>query len=163
MDRLGLSSATYSIIFGMNACFFLTGNYVSSLLLNKASLRKIVVLGNAFVLIGSFFMLLSEQMFGLDALYIILTNAIITFGGGLMTGPATSAALEPFGACSGTASGMLSAFQYGLPAFIGLFVTRFEINSLLPLAGPILILSCINVYLLMRLKQRMLYQQPLSA
>jgi MFS transporter, DHA1 family, multidrug resistance protein len=163
MDRLALSSSTYSIVFGMNACFFLTGNYVSSLLLNKASLRKIVVLGNAFVLTGSFFMLLSGQMFGLNVLYIILTNAVITFGGGLMTGPATSAALEPFGRCSGTASGILGACQYGIPAFIGLFVTRFEINSLLPLAGPILILSCINVYLLMRLKHQTPYQKNLQA
>jgi MFS transporter, DHA1 family, multidrug resistance protein len=162
MDRLALSSSTYSIVFGMNACFFLMGNYLSSLLLNKISLRKIVVLGNIFVLTGSFCMLLSGQMFGLNVLYIILTNAVITFGGGLMTGPATSAALEPFGVCSGTASGVLGACQYGIPAFIGLFVTRFEINSLLPLAGPILILSCINVYLLIRLKKQAFHQQTLS-
>ncbi|MCH9755650.1 MAG: multidrug effflux MFS transporter [Gammaproteobacteria bacterium] len=150
MKRLGLSSYGYSILFGINACFYLSGNYISSLLLNKLKLIQIILLGNYFVLIGASVMLLLNYFFSLSVLYIVLSNSLITFGGGLVMGPATSGALEPFKAHAGTASGVFGAIQYGLPAFIGLFVTRFEMTSTLPLAGPILILSLTNFYLLRR-------------
>jgi len=44
-----------------------------------------------------------------------------------------------------------------LPAFIGLIVTRFEMTSTLPLAGPILALSLLNFYLLRRTNKRAVF------
>ncbi len=153
MKRLGLSSYAYSLLFGLNACFYLSGNYIASILLNKLKLTQIILIGNCFVLIGTSTMLLSNYCLNLSVFYIVFSNSLTTLGGGLVMGPATSAALEPFENHAGTASGIFGAIQYGLPAFIGLAVTRFEMTSTLPLAGPVLILSLINFYLLRRSNQ----------
>ncbi|MDF1677295.1 MAG: multidrug effflux MFS transporter [Legionellaceae bacterium] len=150
MKRLQLSSYAYSLLFGMNACFYLSGNYIASLLLDRFKLTHLILIGNCFAMFGAGSMLLLNYGFGLNVICIVLSNAFITLGGGLIMGPATSEALEPFGNHAGTASGIFGAVQYGLPALIGLFVTRFEMTSTLPLAAPILFFSLINFYLLRR-------------
>jgi len=157
MKRLELSSYMYSLLFGLNACFYLSGNYISSLLLNRLKLIQIIFFGNYLVLIGASAMLLSNYCLSFSVLYIVLSNSLITFGGGLVMGPATSETLRPFGNHAGTASGIFGAIQYGLPAFIGLIVTRFEMTSTLPLAGPILALSLLNFYLLRRTNKRAVF------
>lgn len=148
MDKLGLSSYTFSILFGLNATCYLAGNYVSALLLSKFQIRYIVKLGLFFVLIGTSTMLAFNALFGLSALAVVISNALITLGGGLMTGPATGESLEPFEDYPGVAAGVLGAIQYGLPGFVSLVVTRFEMNSTLPLAGPIFLLGLINLCML---------------
>lgn len=163
MKHLNISSYTFSLLFGLNACFYLSGSYLSSRLLNQFEMKSIVLFGNLFVLIGTSAMLLSNYFMGLNVFYIVLSNSLITLGGGLVMGPATGAALNPFEEYSGTASGMFGAIQYGLPAFISLLVTRFEMTSTLPLAIPILTLSLINFYLLKRTNTNTTSQERLKA
>lgn len=152
MKVLHLSSYTYSLLFGLNACFYLSGNYLSSVLINTMSIKKLVLLGNCLLTLGTTLMIVLNQSFGLNVVYIVFSNCITTLGGGLVTGPATSAALEPFAECSGVASGMLGSIQYGIPAIIGYLATRAELTSVLPLALPVLLLSLFNFLLLRQAK-----------
>lgn len=151
MKRLNISNYAYSLLFGLNACFYLSGNFIASRLLNQQNVHRIILLGNYCVGMGAGIMLLSNYTLGLNAASIVCSNSLITFGGGLIMGPATNEALKPFEHHAGAVSGVFGAIQYGLPALIGLIVTRFEMTSTLPLAGPMLALSLINFYLI---KQR---------
>jgi len=130
--------------------------YVSTLCLSKFKISQIVLLGNSLVCMGTVAMLLSNYFLGLSVICLVCSNLLITLGGGLSVGPATSAALEPFPDHAGTASGIFGAIQYGLPALIGLVVTRFAMTSTLPLAVPILILSLIAFGLLTQLSKKKL-------
>ena len=67
-------------------------------------------------------------MLGLSVLYIVISNTITTFGGGLITGPAISEELEPFEHCSGSAMND----RLCLPALVGYFTTRFAMISTIP-------------------------------
>jgi len=148
MDVLHLSSYDYSLLFGMNACFYFVGNYLSALLLNRLNIKTIVILGNICLFLGPLCMIGLNLVFGLSVVGIVFSNSITTLGGGLLVGPAVSAALEPFEDNAGSASGVLGAIQYGVPALVGYFATRAEFTSTLPLALPILLLSIINFWIL---------------
>ncbi|MCR9192738.1 MAG: multidrug effflux MFS transporter [Gammaproteobacteria bacterium] len=156
MKQLGISSYGFSILFGLNGCTYFLGNYLSTLCLSKFKISQIVLLGNGFVCLGAVAMLVSNYFLGLSVVSVVCSNLLITLGGGLSVGPATSAALEPFPNHAGTASGIFGAIQYGLPALIGLVVTRFAMTSTLPLAVPILILSLIAFGLLKQFAKRRL-------
>lgn len=154
MDRLHLSSVVYSILFGMNGITYLLANYTSSELVKSKSLSSLVMMGNALIFMGASLMLLLTLAFGLNAFCIVTTNLLITMGGGLMTGPATSAALEPFPENTGLASGVFGAVQYGLPAVIVFVVTRFEISTTASIAVPLLFMATFNLLLHQRRAKR---------
>lgn len=155
MQKLGVSSYAYSIFFGINGGFYMLGNYCSSLLLNRFGITLIVILGNILVFLGASLMLAVNLSMGLNVISIVAFNIIITLGGGLMVGPATSAALESFGDNAGTASGVFGGIQYGLPALIGYFITRGSLG-IVNLAGPIILLSLLSFCLLFVVRRQQL-------
>ena len=149
MDKLHLSSYQYSGLFAINAISYLTSNFSSSILVKRVDMKTLVLAGNVLVIIGASLMMALNITFGLNAVAIVATNLLITIGGGLITGPSTSKALAPFPDNTGMASGLFGTIQYGLPAFLGVIVTRFDIVSTANLAIPMLILAAINMSLLL--------------
>jgi DHA1 family bicyclomycin/chloramphenicol resistance-like MFS transporter len=154
LDRLHVNSYDYSLLFAVNAISYLSANYIASQLVRKINIPKLVFVGNLFVAVGASLMIYLTIMMGLNITVFVLTNIIITIGGGLMTGPATSAALEPFTEETGMASGVFGSLQYGIPAMLGFLVTRFEIHSLTNLAIPMLLLSLLNILLIHQTTKR---------
>lgn len=149
LERLHIDSYTYSYLFAINAISYLSANYLASKLVHRLRIITLVSSGNILVVGGALIMMMLNLTLGLSAISFVIGNVLITIGGGLMTGPATSAALEPFPNEAGFASGVFGAIQYGLPALIGFFVTRFEITSAANLALPMLCLSLLNIGLLL--------------
>lgn len=161
MHKLGVSSYAFSILFGVNGGFYLLGNYSSSILLNRFNITQLVLFGNFLVLLGTILMLISNLGLGLNVLSIVICNAMITIGGGLMVGPATSAALEPFADNAGTASGVFGAIQYGLPALLGYVVTRTSLG-IINLAIPILLLCLLSFVLVFIVRHRVIDERKSS-
>ena len=155
MQKLEVSSYAFSILFGVNGGFYLLGNYSSSILLNRFGITQLVLFGNFLVLLGAMLMLILNVGFGLNVLSIVICNAIITIGGGLMVGPATSAALEPFADNAGTASGVFGAIQYGLPALLGYVATRTSLG-IVNLVSPILMLSVLSFMLVFIVRKQVI-------
>ncbi|MDF1756874.1 MAG: multidrug effflux MFS transporter [Legionellaceae bacterium] len=151
---LKVSSYHYALFFCMNATFYLFGSFASSFLLSRIRIIHIVLIGNIFVFISSITMLIANLFLELSVIHLVVFCATITFGYGIIIGPATGAALAPFKDSAGTAAGVLTAAQYGVPAIIGFVVTRFKITSTLSSGGPLFIFCLINFYLLLKLLKK---------
>jgi MFS transporter, DHA1 family, multidrug resistance protein len=145
INQLGVSPFGFSMIFAFNALIFLAGNYLSIFLQLKRSAFYISAAGSVLIIIGSLLMIASQVFQGLSLAGLMFSNTIMTIGVGLMIGPATGAALQPFKKLAGTASGVFGTLQYGLPAVVGLIVTRFPIQTSLSIALPMLFLSVISL------------------
>ena len=145
IGQLGVSETTYSLLFGLNALVYLLGNALSTLLQRVMDAAGIVSTGVVFVLTGSASMLGLEVRYGLSAEVVVLCNLIMTAGVGIMIGPSTGAAIQPFSQLAGTASGAFGALQYGGAAIVGFLVTRFPIVSSLSLAGPMCIMATLTI------------------
>lgn len=152
IHKLGLSPLEFSIIFAFNAVIYLIGNYISTHLQNKVSAYKLTMTGSLFILSGAVFMALIRIAFGLHTFGIIIPNTIMTIGVGIMIGPATGAALQPFKHLAGTASGLFGTIQYGFPALLGLFVTRFPLQSSLSIAIPMMLMATLSITIAMLLQ-----------
>lgn len=148
--QLGLTELQYALAFGMNAVIFTFGNLISTILQRTYSSRRIAVFGAMFIFLGSVLMAVTQKHFGLTVLGVIICNSIMTIGVGLMMGPVTGAALQPFKRLAGTASGLFATLQYSGAALVGFAATRWGIESSLVIAAPLLLLSAVTLTLLWR-------------
>lgn len=145
IDELGLTGFDFAVIFAINAIIFLIGNAYSTMLQKRMSAHKIVMLGTLMIIFGSLAMLSALKLSHMSAAGIIIPNSIMTLGVGLMIGPATGAALQPFKRLAGAAAGLFATIQYSSAALIGFIATRFGIHSSAVIATPLLITSCLTL------------------
>lgn len=138
---IGLTPFAFALIFGFNALLYMLGNYFSRRIQKDCSAIQVCQIGAIFLSTGSLMMALGHALMGPSVAAIIAANSVMTVGVGLMMGPATGAALEPFKQLAGTASGLFGTFQYSVPALVGFLVTRFSVESSLSIALPLLALG----------------------
>lgn len=153
IDRLGVSGFGFAFYFGLNAVVFLLGNYFSTLLQKVFSAYRIVLNGLLMMALGSFAMLVVAGLLPMAVANIVVPNAIMTFGVGLIMGPATGAALQPFKRLAGAASGLFATLQYCGSGLIGFMATRFEIHSAMTIAVPLLLSTILATFMLLQNKE----------
>lgn len=144
INKMNQTPFVFSLLFGFNALIFLSGNYLSTILQKKLSSRSICLRGCSLIIVGSSMMAAAYIIFDLTVLGIVIPNTIMTLGVGLMIGPATGAALEPFKDRAGAASGLFGTIQFGFPALLGLFLTQWPIENSLSIALPLLAFSVVS-------------------
>ena len=159
IDKLGITPYQFSLLFAFNAGTYLIGNMLSSKLVEKSTSNKLALSGNIIIIHGAILMVALEYLVGLNVSAIVISNAVITFGVGLMIGPATAATLQPFEKLAGTAAGLFGTLQYGGSSLIGLLATRFPLNNMWVLAVPMGLLAMINLLLLTSKKNTWLKTQ----
>src|SRR3990167_6572872 len=152
IHELGLSGFDFALIFALNAIVFLAGNAYSTILQRPMDAYRIVMLGAMLIAAGSLIMLSTLKFSHMTATGIIIPNGIMTLGVGLMLGPATGAALQPFKQFAGAAAGLFATMQYSGAAFIGFLATRFGIHSSAVIAAPLLIAACLTLLILTAIK-----------
>ena len=152
IHELGLSGFDFALIFALNAAVFLAGNAYSTILQKSMSAYRIVMLGAMLIAAGSLVMLGILKFSPMTAAGIVIPNGIMTLGVGLMIGPATGAALQPFKQLAGAAAGLFATIQYSGAALIGFLATRFGIHSSAVIGAPLLIAACLTLLILTAIK-----------
>lgn len=148
IDRLGVSGFGFAFYFGLNAIVFLLGNFYSTILQKNLGAHRIIMHGILLMMAGSVAMLTAAEALPMSVASIIVPNGMMTFGVGLVMGPATGAALQPFKRLAGTASGLFATMQYCGAGLIGFVATRFAIHSAMTIAVPLLISTSIALLVL---------------
>ena len=152
INELGLSGFDFALIFALNALVFLAGNAYSTILQKTMSAYSIVMIGAMLIALGSLTMMTLLKVSHMTAAGIIVPNGLMTLGVGLMIGPATGAALQPFKQLAGAAAGLFATFQYSGAALIGFVATRFGVKSSAIIATPLLITACVTIITLLLIK-----------
>ena len=125
INDYGLSSLTFSILFGVNAVGLISGTQVTSRLVSRISPVRIVrVAAIVYTLCGA--VLLVLKLLGLAHLWVVAALLFIFVAtlGGIMPS-CNMLAMERNGAFAGTAAALLGALGFGLGAIISAVLGAF--------------------------------------
>jgi DHA1 family bicyclomycin/chloramphenicol resistance-like MFS transporter len=147
---LAVSPEIYGYYFGFNSLMCLSANMLSPWLQRKFGVKQIMIAGSYIMLLGAGFMLWLNWGFGLSKSALLLPNAVLTFGIGLLLGPCTAGAMRPFKHIAGTAAATYGALLYCLSALIVAGIMQFKIVNALPLAIMVLFMASVNILVLRR-------------
>ena len=148
---LGVAPDIFGYYFAFNSVIYLLGNMLSPKLQPKIGDDKVILLGTFIIIFGAALMYLWDWYYGLSIIAIIIPNAILTLGIGLMFGPAMAGTLRPFKHIAGMASASYGAVLYCLTGAIVSGVMQFEIIDDQPLALSMLIMGTLNLFALKQL------------
>ncbi|WP_430613929.1 multidrug effflux MFS transporter [Flavobacterium sp. JP2137] len=150
MEEGGLSGDAFSLVFGLNSIGLMLGSFLTSTVLQKhLTPRRILFIATGIQLIASALLLvLLTQSFSIYAQLIALFFFVLPLG--MLFPTATTLALRPFKAHSGTASALFGASQLAFTFLVSLVVNHLSNGSMLIMALALLscaLLSfCANVF-----------------
>lgn len=143
IKRLHVTELQYGMVFGSNAVTFITANLVSTVLTRHFPLQVSIKAGIYTLIFGSIYMILVNVFAGLSVLHFMLPMWFATFGVGLFIGPSTALALENFQRVAGTASSLISSFQFIMAGIFGTILMMHTVSSATPFAVLMLVLGVI--------------------
>lgn len=130
---IGLSSAQYGALFGVNAAGLVAVSAIAVRLARRHSIHKLLGIGLRIVL-GSAVLLLILTVLGLPSWLLVIPFFIADASLGLELGNATALALGSMPGAAGIGSAVLGAAQFGLAAVITRLVSVAGPRSSLPVA-----------------------------
>lgn len=130
---LGLSSAAYSIAFGINAAGMVTFGAISAKLVGRVSPRALTAISLALVLIAAV-SLLGAVLAGAGATVLLPLIFIAVASVGPILGNASALAISEVPHSAGTASAVLGALQFALGAIASPLVGLGGDSTALPMA-----------------------------
>ncbi|MCG7595010.1 multidrug effflux MFS transporter [Mycobacterium sp. PSTR-4-N] len=129
---MGLSSAQYGAMFGVNACGLLLMSATSARLAARVEPRRLAGVGLVIILAAGI-AVLTLAVTGVPAGWLALPLFFSVAGMGLIFGNATALALSAAPRAAGTASALLGATQFGLAAVVSPLVGLGGEHTAVPL------------------------------
>lgn len=150
---LGVSETKFGYYFGFNAAVYMIACFFTPKFKHKIGIENTIIVGSALIFMGSAMMLGWNFIYGLSKLGLMLPNAIITFGVGLIFGPCAAAGLAAYKHMAGTASAVYGTIEYSGAALVGALVMSFNVESTFSLGFTLFIMGGINILLIMGVKR----------
>lgn len=119
IDALHGSQQLYGMIFGSNAVMVVIANLTSPRATYYLGFQKTIRLGLFIIALGGASMACIEIYWGLSILGFILPMLLMSFGIGMLIGPASANAMADFADMAGSAAAMLSSLQFTLSGLLG--------------------------------------------
>lgn len=149
---LHLSPISYAWLSVIPAVGFFIGSIITKRLVSRVSLDRIIHLGALLCLLGSLSLLIVNQIFALSIAGIVIPMWIYMCGSGMVFPSTMTGATLPLGALAGTAAALIGSCQNLGRGLFSSLVGVFDVDSILPLAIIITLLSSLCVCLSVRLQ-----------
>lgn len=147
INVLHLSKQYYGLCFGANSLVFMLMTATCVRVMDRLGMQNSILLGLSLLMSGSAIMLVVNGYAGLSALHFMLPMFVITSGLGFMMGPSTAGALAEFSGMAGTASALYSSAQFLSAGVLGSMLLKNPVNTAIPFASLILIMSVVALSL----------------
>jgi DHA1 family bicyclomycin/chloramphenicol resistance-like MFS transporter len=152
IDMMGVSTATYGLLFLPTVVGYIAGNGISTRLVHGREPEQIMLIGVQLGLAGAFCMIVASELLP-DPLSIVLPMSLYSTALGIVLPHAMASALRPFPQIAGTASALLGFIQMGLSSLGGALVGALLVDSPRPMVLLILAMTGVS-YLLIKALQR---------
>ena len=167
IERLGLSTLSFSALFGLNAAINIAACFTAPLVIKALGNRTTVIVAQLLLLISAV-ALLALYYYGshsglIGALSFMLPMMFLCIGFALLLGPATSMALAGFGDRAGTATAVLGFIQMSGASVITALVQQTELDAPLAVAMVLGILSSGFLVVMMLNRFAKWHREPTNA
>ncbi|OHX21846.1 multidrug effflux MFS transporter [Chromobacterium sphagni] len=139
IDRAGLSSATFGLLFGANALLIMASSLAGLQLISRFSQRRVLHAGLGLMLAaGALLLGLAGQQ---GAWHYMLPVAVLSVGFALTLGPAASMAMAPFAESAGRAAAILGCAQMLFAAALSALLAALPLSGERALGSAVIALS----------------------
>lgn len=155
IELMAQPKSIYGIYFGLVACGYMAGNFLTGRLAERIGTDRMITLGCGCSLAGALMMCSLALSGHINLVTIFGPMALITFGNGLSLPSATAGSVSVNPQIAGAAAGLAGFMQMTLSACITLLVGYLQSDSALPMIFTILATSAIasTIHLRARLRQ----------
>jgi MFS transporter, DHA1 family, chloramphenicol/florfenicol resistance protein len=150
IDFLGVSTERFGFYFAVFGLVIALGGVLSGKLIEKFGVLHTLRSGMILMLLGGLTMLTWHFVTGLTLSGFLIPMSIACTGAIFLVGGSASAALNPFGAISGTASAAFGSVEFSLSSLIGSLLMLFPVTSTIPYSIAIIIMSIFSLVLFAR-------------
>ena len=147
IDLHGIPPHEFGYYFAVFGLVIALGGFASGKVCEKIGIHLSVLLGIAFMLMGSLCMIACHLLTLPSLSGFLIPMAIACTGAMFVLGASAAAALEPFGKIAGTASAAFGALEFGLSAIAGSILMLFPVTSTFPYGIAILIIALVSILL----------------
>ncbi len=147
IDLHGVLPHQFGYYFALFGCVIALGGIASGKLIEKIGVLATLKTGICLMFIGGASMLAWHMMAAASLTGFLLPMVISCTGAMFLVGGATSAALEPFEACAGTASAAFGALQFSVSSIVGSLLMLFPTSSTVPYGICIVLLASLTAVL----------------
>lgn len=137
MGTLGVSSATFAVMFASNASMFLIGNLVTARLTRTWATPQMVVLGVALMCFGALLML--SFAWTVSAWALIVPMHLVTFGAAIVMTMGNAGIVAPFRSIAGSASALAGFLRFAISGLLAAVLASYPQVSISHLAWAILL------------------------
>jgi Bcr/CflA subfamily drug resistance transporter len=147
----GMSADVFGYYFAANSIAFIIGNILSPRIIDHSGINKTILIGSCIIILGAFAMLISDLLFGLTTLGLMIPNMLATVGIGLILGPCMAGVMHKYKHIAGIASAVYGALLYGVSSLIVAIVMQLEASDAKILAITMGIMALANVLVIKRI------------
>lgn len=139
---LGKVSVTYfSVLFGVNACFFILGSFLTSRLTSRIRLEVLTAIGGILLFIGGAIQAFLLLFLPYSIFSIVIPMLIATFGISIIMPVTMAGSLAPFRPIAGSASALAGFSRFLGSSLIGVLAGLLISYSVLALSGILTLLG----------------------
>lgn len=141
IELLNQPKSTYGICFIFVALGYMSGNFLTGRLAERAGTDRMITIGSVLSLTGAASMCAFALTGHINLFTIFGPMALVTFGNGLSLPSATAGGVSVFPNIAGAAAGLSGFMQMAVSACVTLFVGYLQADSALPMVITILVTS----------------------
>lgn len=151
----GYSAQSYGIIVFLTVPFFIAGNKIVTILLNKMEVHKITIIGISIQAISGVILILSIFTTTKSIYFLMLPVACYALGIGIVTPTTTASSMQIFPKNAGIAGAISGCFAMAGSGCVTLFMSSFFPNNQISLGSAFFVISIINAFIMLSLWKRL--------
>ncbi len=141
IETLEVPAHAFGYYFAVFGSVIALGGFASGKIIEKINVESTMNLGFLLMLLGGSCMLAWQYIDGLSLTGFLIPMAVACTGAMFVVGGSAARSLEPFGAIAGTASAAFGAAQFGTSSIAGSLVMIFPLDTSIPYALMIVIMT----------------------
>lgn len=145
LGKLGISEQYFGILFGINACMFLFGGFISSFIIPKVGLNRSIILAFIGFIISGIFMFGLIHANGITVENFFIPNLLAAATSALLLAASADGAISPHKGMAGQASAMYGFFEYSIGCILGTLIMMLGETNESALGGYLILFGGIGL------------------